>query len=88
VKQLRQHIDAFIEAYNQTATPFVWTKSNVYQKRLKPRFRGSMIPDTSFRKWASSMAGINPAGWSHACWSPTWHLSTGLSGSSGLPRRD
>jgi transposase len=38
VKQLRQHIDAFIETYNANATPFVWTKSEVHQKRLKPRF--------------------------------------------------
>ena len=37
VKQLRGHIDAFIAAYNETAKPFVWTKANVYQKRLKPR---------------------------------------------------
>jgi transposase len=37
VKQLRQHIDAFIEAYNENAKPFVWTKANVHQKRLKPR---------------------------------------------------
>jgi hypothetical protein len=38
VKQLREHIDAFIEAYNENAKPFVWTKSQVYQKRLKPCF--------------------------------------------------
>jgi len=38
VKQLRAHIDAFIEAYNANAKPFVWTKSEVHQKRLKPRF--------------------------------------------------
>jgi transposase len=38
VKQLREHIDAFIEAYNAHAKPFVWTKSRVYQKRLKDRF--------------------------------------------------
>ena len=37
VKQLRQHIDNFIEAYNENAKPFVWTKAKVYQKRLKPR---------------------------------------------------
>ena len=36
VKQLRQHIDAFIEAYNENAKPFVWTKAKVHQKRLKP----------------------------------------------------
>jgi hypothetical protein len=35
---LREHIDAFIEAYNVDAKPFVWTKSKVHQKRLKARF--------------------------------------------------
>ena len=38
VKELREHIDAFIAAYNETARPFVWTKSRVYQKRLTARF--------------------------------------------------
>jgi hypothetical protein len=38
VKQLREHIDAFINVYNTNATPFAWTKSEVHQKRLKPRF--------------------------------------------------
>src|SRR4249919_3071218 len=38
VKQLREHIDTFIKAYNTTAAPFAWTKSEVHQKRLKPRF--------------------------------------------------
>jgi len=38
VAQLRKHIDAFIERYNQTARPFAWQKSEVHQKRLKPRF--------------------------------------------------
>ena len=38
VTQLRKHIDAFIERYNQTARPFAWSKSQVHQKRLKPRF--------------------------------------------------
>src|SRR6267142_1111747 len=38
VKQLREHIDAFIKAYNTTAAPFAWIKSEVHQKRLKPRF--------------------------------------------------
>ena len=37
VKQLRDHIDAFIAAYNENATPFVWTKSNVRQRRFKGR---------------------------------------------------
>src|SRR5262249_13374958 len=38
LKQLRDHIDAFIAAYNQNGRPFVWTKSEVHQKRLNPRF--------------------------------------------------
>ena len=38
VKQLREHIDAYIAAYNTDAKPFVWTKSKVHQKRLKARF--------------------------------------------------
>jgi len=37
VAQLRAHIDAFIEAYNEIAKPFVWTKSKVYQRRVKGR---------------------------------------------------
>lgn len=36
--QLKAHIDAFIDTYNKTARPFAWTKSQVHQKRLKPRF--------------------------------------------------
>jgi transposase len=38
VRELIAHIDAFIASYNQTARPFVWTKSKVHQKRLKPCF--------------------------------------------------
>jgi transposase len=38
VTQLRAHIDSFIEAYNERAKPFAWTKSEVHQKRLKARF--------------------------------------------------
>ena len=37
VKQLRSHIDAFIEKYNQNAAPFVWTKTKVHQRRIKGR---------------------------------------------------
>jgi len=35
VAQLRQHIDAFIEVYNEAAKPFVWTKAKVHQRRVK-----------------------------------------------------
>jgi transposase len=37
VEQLKEHIDAFIEAYNRHATPFVWTKAEVHQRRVKGR---------------------------------------------------
>lgn len=38
VPELIDHITAFIDTYNQDARPFVWTKSEVHQKRLKPCF--------------------------------------------------
>src|SRR3984893_9138300 len=37
VKQLREHIDAFIDAYNQNPKPFAWTKAKVHQRRVKGR---------------------------------------------------
>lgn len=37
-KDLMTHIKDFIDAYNVDAKPFVWTKSKVHQKRLKPGF--------------------------------------------------
>jgi hypothetical protein len=37
VEQLRQHIDAFIAAYNETAEPFIWIKKKVHQRRFKNR---------------------------------------------------
>jgi transposase len=38
VDELRTHIDAFIERHNRVARPFSWCKSEVHQKRLRPRF--------------------------------------------------
>lgn len=38
VQELISHIDSFIASYNDNARPFVWTKSAVHQKRLKPCF--------------------------------------------------
>jgi transposase len=38
VAELVAHIDSFIASYNESARPFVWTKSVVHQKRLKPCF--------------------------------------------------
>ena len=37
VTQLRAHIDAFIESYNDNAKPFVWTKTEVHQRPFKNR---------------------------------------------------
>ena len=34
-QQVREHIDAFVKAYNDAAKPFEWTKSEVGPKRLK-----------------------------------------------------
>ena len=36
-KQLREHIDAFIDHYNQTAMPLVWIKAKVEQCSFKGR---------------------------------------------------
>ena len=32
-----EHIDAYINAYNDKAEPFVWTKKKVRQRRFKGR---------------------------------------------------
>lgn len=37
IEQLKQHIDAFTQAYNATAQPFAWTKKRVHQRRFKNR---------------------------------------------------
>jgi transposase len=37
VRQLQDHIDAFIAAYNDNARPFAWKKKKVYQRRFKRR---------------------------------------------------
>ena len=37
VEQLKAHMDAFIETYNEDAEPFVWTRSEVHQRRVKGR---------------------------------------------------
>jgi transposase len=37
VQQLRQAIDAFIEAYNPTATPFQWRQATIHPKGLARR---------------------------------------------------
>jgi transposase len=37
VKELQEHIDAFVRAYNDAAEPFAWTKKKVRQRRFKNR---------------------------------------------------
>ena len=37
VEELKAHIDAYIAEHNETAEPFVWTKSEVHQRRVKGR---------------------------------------------------
>jgi hypothetical protein len=36
-QSLKEHIDAFVTAYNETAVPFAWTEKRVYQRRFKNR---------------------------------------------------
>ena len=37
LKQLQEHIDAYVDAYNEKAEPFVWTKKKVRQRPFKGR---------------------------------------------------
>jgi hypothetical protein len=37
LKQLQEYIDAYVNAYNDKAEPFVWTKKKVCQRRFKGR---------------------------------------------------
>jgi hypothetical protein len=37
LKQLQDHIDAYVNAYSDRAKPFVWTKKKVRQRRFKGR---------------------------------------------------
>jgi len=37
VDDLTAHMDAYVADYNKTAEPFVWTKSEVHQRRVKGR---------------------------------------------------
>lgn len=38
VRELREKIDAFVRAYNQTAAPFEWTKVKVSSKKLEHKY--------------------------------------------------
>ena len=48
IEQLKEHIDAFITAYNETAEPFAWTKKKVYRVQKSP-YHSALIPSTSTR---------------------------------------
>lgn len=37
LKQLEQHIDVYINAYNDKAKPFVWTEKKVRQRPFRGR---------------------------------------------------
>ena len=37
LKQLQEHIDAYVNAYNDKAQPFVWAKKKVRQRRFNGR---------------------------------------------------
>ena len=50
LKQLQEHIDAFIGAYNEKAEPFVWTKKKVRQQIQRPTYHSALIPGTRSEK--------------------------------------
>ena len=50
VAQLRQAIDAFIQAYNANATPFQWRRATIHPKGLAPRI-------TDLRQWVLGCSG-------------------------------
>ena len=41
-------IEAFIKDYNETARPFAWTKSKVYQKHKNTSNHVSLINDSEY----------------------------------------
>src|SRR6516165_435686 len=57
VEQPPEHIDVFIAAYNETASPFAWTKKKVHQ-RQKPPYHPAVIPGTSppTTRWGKNAA--------------------------------
>jgi hypothetical protein len=51
VKELQEHIDAFIRIYNDKAEPFVWTKKKVPTAPIqRPPYHSALIPGTSPRR--------------------------------------
>ena len=54
VAQLRQAIDAFIQAYNANATPFQWRRATIHPKGLAPRI-------TDLRQWVLAGCGNSSA---------------------------
>ena len=53
LKQLQEHIDAYVNAYNDKAKPFVWTKKKVRQRR----FKGRRITQLLFRVLGRGVCG-------------------------------
>ena len=47
VEQLKKHIDAFIESYNEDAEPFVWSKRKSTSAASKDALLATCIPGTS-----------------------------------------
>jgi hypothetical protein len=48
IKQLQDHIDAYVNAYNDRAEPFVWTKERGPSTPVqRPPYHSALIPATS-----------------------------------------
>jgi hypothetical protein len=47
LEQLKEHIDAYIQAYNKKAEPFVWTKKKGSPTSVqRPPYHSALIPGT------------------------------------------
>jgi transposase len=59
LKQLQEHIDAYIKAYNDKAEPFVWTKKKSPSTPLqRPPYHSAMIPGTSLVTARETSSGL------------------------------
>lgn len=59
LKQLQDHIDAYVNAYSDKAEPFIWTKKKVPQRRFKRPPYHSAQADQTVRRMIT-VPGIGP----------------------------
>jgi hypothetical protein len=78
VRQLKEHIDPFIEDYNKNARPFVWIKAKVFQRRVKgSTYQPTVIPGTRsrFLDYFNHLASLTAASHKGSHSSSRWRKS-------------